>query len=97
MMNCGIILDIIDMSFENSFFDVIICNRLLEHIKDDQKAMSELFRVLNPKEIAILQVPISKIVKNPLKILHLLILKIEKNILGKKTMLEYMEKIIKRD
>jgi ubiquinone/menaquinone biosynthesis C-methylase UbiE len=48
------------MRFEDNFFDVIICNHVLEHVKDDQKAMSELFRVLNPKGIAILQVPIYK-------------------------------------
>ncbi len=39
---------------------MIICSHVLEHIVDDQKAMSELFRVLKPKCFAILQVPISK-------------------------------------
>ena len=59
-MNCDIRLDIADMNFEDNFFDVIICSHVLEHVKDDQKAMHELFRVLKPKGIAILQVPISK-------------------------------------
>jgi len=42
------------------FFDIIICNHVLEHVKDDRKAMYELCKVLKPKGIAILQVPISK-------------------------------------
>ena len=58
--NCDIRLDITDMNFKDSLFDVIICSHVLEHIKDDRKAISELFRVLKPKGFAILQVPISK-------------------------------------
>ena len=60
LMNCDIRLDITDMNFEYNFFDVIICNYVLEHIVDDRKAMRELFRVLKPKGFAILQVSISK-------------------------------------
>lgn len=50
--------DIMDLPFENESFDVIFCNHVLEHIIDDRKAMSELYRVLKPKGWAILQVPI---------------------------------------
>ena len=57
--DCDIKLDITDMNFEDNFFDLIICSHVLEHIIDDRKAMHELFRVLKPKGIAILQVPIS--------------------------------------
>jgi len=57
------VIDIADINFENNYFDFIICNHVLEHVKDDRKAMSELFRVLKPKGFAILQVPISKNVK----------------------------------
>ena len=32
LMNCDIRLDITDMNFEDNFFDVIICNHVLEHI-----------------------------------------------------------------
>ena len=38
---------------------MIICNHVLEHIVNDCKAMRELYRVLKPGGIAILQVPIS--------------------------------------
>jgi ubiquinone/menaquinone biosynthesis C-methylase UbiE len=59
-MNCDIRIDIKDMNFEDNFFDVIICNHVLEHIVDDRKAMREFFRVLRPEGFVILQVPISK-------------------------------------
>jgi ubiquinone/menaquinone biosynthesis C-methylase UbiE len=59
-VNCDIRVDITDMNFEDDFFDVIICNHVLEHIVDDRKAIRVLFRVLKPEGIAILQVPISK-------------------------------------
>jgi len=48
LMNCNIRLDITDMNLEDNFFNVTICNHVLEHIVDDRKAMSELFRVLRP-------------------------------------------------
>ncbi len=52
-------LDITKLNFEDNFFDVIICNHVLEHIPDDIKALNELYRVLKPNGYAILQVPIS--------------------------------------
>ena len=50
--------DICKMPFDDNFFDLILCNHVLEHIDDDKKAMQELFRVLNKNGTAILQVPI---------------------------------------
>ena len=52
-------MDITEIKYEDNSFDVIICNHVLEHIPDDRKAMSELYRVLKPAGWAILQVPIS--------------------------------------
>lgn len=49
--------DICDLPFENETFDFILCNHVLEHIKDDKKAMRELYRVLTPGGVAITQVP----------------------------------------
>ena len=49
--------DICDLPFQDNEFDVILCNHVLEHIPDDTKAMQELFRVLKPKGMAILQIP----------------------------------------
>ena len=50
--------DICKMPFKNNFFDLILCNHVLEHIVDDRLAMMEIFRVLKPNGTAILQVPI---------------------------------------
>lgn len=52
-------MDITKINYPADTFDVIICNHVLEHIIDDRKAMSELYRVLRPGGWAILQVPIS--------------------------------------
>lgn len=49
--------DICALPFENESFDVIICNHVLEHIPNDTKAMQELYRILSPGGMAILQVP----------------------------------------
>ncbi|GGE12246.1 class I SAM-dependent methyltransferase [Psychroflexus salis] len=49
--------DICDLPFEENSFDCILCNHVLEHIPDDEKAMKELYRILKPKGMAILQIP----------------------------------------
>lgn len=49
--------DICNLPFDDNMYDVILCNHVLEHIPDDKKAMQELFRVLKPGGMAILQVP----------------------------------------
>lgn len=49
--------DICNLPFEDGRFDVVFCNHVLEHIKDDKKAMQELFRVMAPQGWGIFQVP----------------------------------------
>jgi SAM-dependent methyltransferase len=49
--------DICDLPFEDNQYDIILCNHVLEHIPDDTKAMQELYRVLKPGGMAILQIP----------------------------------------
>ncbi|MGY6649510.1 class I SAM-dependent methyltransferase [Wenyingzhuangia sp. IMCC45574] len=49
--------DICALPFEDNSYDVIFCNHVLEHIPDDAKAMSELYRVLKPGGWGIFQVP----------------------------------------
>ena len=39
-------------------FDVIICNHVLEHIKDDGTALKEIFRTLKTGGFAVLQIPL---------------------------------------
>jgi len=50
--------DICDLPFDDTSFDWILCNHVLEHIPNDTKAMQELYRVLKPGGIALLQVPL---------------------------------------
>lgn len=50
--------NILSLPFEDESFDVIFCNHVLEHIEDDRKAMSELYRVMKKGGFGILQVPI---------------------------------------
>ncbi len=49
--------DICNLPFGDNEYDIIFCNHVLEHIADDTKAMQELFRVLKPGGMAILQIP----------------------------------------
>jgi SAM-dependent methyltransferase len=49
--------DICNLPFKANSYDVIFCNHVLEHIPDDTKAMQELYRVLKPGGLAILQIP----------------------------------------
>ena len=50
-------MDIHEMPFREDQFDVVLCNHVLEHVKDDIKAMREIRRVLRPGGWAILLVP----------------------------------------
>jgi ubiquinone/menaquinone biosynthesis C-methylase UbiE len=50
-------MDIHQIPFEKNTFDVVLCNHVLEHVKDDIRAMAEIHRVLKPNGFAILQVP----------------------------------------
>ena len=49
--------DICDLPFNENTYDIIFCNHVLEHIPNDTKAMQELYRVLKPGGMAILQIP----------------------------------------
>ncbi|REE80879.1 methyltransferase family protein [Lutibacter oceani] len=49
--------DICNLPFEDNSFDIVFCNHVLEHIEDDKKAMSELYRVLKVGGMGIFQIP----------------------------------------
>jgi SAM-dependent methyltransferase len=51
-------MDLTRTDLPDGKFDAILCNHVLEHIGDDRKAMTELFRILKPGGWAIVQVPI---------------------------------------
>ena len=50
--------DLTSLSFKDNSFDFIFASHVLEHIKDDLSALSEMKRVLKPGGIAVIPVPI---------------------------------------
>ena len=50
-------MDITQICCADSSFSVIYCSHVLEHIRDDRKAIAELYRVLKSDGWALLQVP----------------------------------------
>jgi SAM-dependent methyltransferase len=50
-------VDLLDMQFDDASFDTIIVHNVLEHVKDDHRALTELARVVKPDGRVILSVP----------------------------------------
>ena len=50
-------MDITALPFRDNSFDVVICSEVLEHIPDDEKAVSELIRIVKPGQILAVSVP----------------------------------------
>ncbi len=50
-------MDVTCLPFKDSSFDAVICSEVLEHIGDDDSAVSELIRVLKPGRILAVSVP----------------------------------------
>lgn len=50
-------VDLLNMQFDNASFDTIILHNVLEHVGDDHRALTELFRVVRPDGRVILSVP----------------------------------------
>jgi hypothetical protein len=51
-------MDITQIPYAENTVDIILCSHILEHIPDDHKAMTELYRILKSGGWAIIQVPI---------------------------------------
>lgn len=51
-------MDITDIQYDDCTFDFILCSHVLEHIPQDRKAISELFRVLKIGGKALILVPV---------------------------------------
>ena len=69
--DCMVKMDITKIQYPNHSFDVIYCSHVLEHIRDDRKAMQELFRVLKPHGWAVLQVPLCSNLETTLEDKHI--------------------------
>jgi SAM-dependent methyltransferase len=53
-------MNAIQMGFPDNTFDFIICSHVLEHIKEDLRAIEEMFRVLNSEGVCYIMVPLHK-------------------------------------
>jgi SAM-dependent methyltransferase len=53
-------MDITAMASGEARFDLVLCSHVLEHVPDDRRAMKEIFRVLRPRGLAILQQPVDQ-------------------------------------
>ena len=53
-------MDVHNIPFNDNEFDVVICNHVLEHVRDDKKVMEEFYRVMKKGGWGIFQVPINK-------------------------------------
>ena len=53
--------DVCDMPFDDESFDLVIATDIVEHVDDDRKALSEIYRVLKPGSHAIITVPAFKL------------------------------------
>lgn len=52
-------VDITQLPFETASFDFVFASHVLEHIRDDAAALSEIRRILKPGGIAVLPVPLT--------------------------------------
>lgn len=52
--------DIAAIPYPEDFFDIILCNHVLEHVENDRKAMQELYRVMRFGGWGVFQVPLDK-------------------------------------
>lgn len=50
--------DLHDIPLEDNQYEVIFCNHVMEHVKDDLRCMQELLRIMKPGGWGIMQVPI---------------------------------------
>ena len=51
-------VDIMDLPFDDEYFDFFVCSHVLEHVKNDDWALGELYRIVKPGGCGILVVPI---------------------------------------
>ena len=57
-------IDITSIDFEDNYFDILICNHVIEHVTDYAAALKEISRVIKRNGIAILQTPYSELLNN---------------------------------
>ncbi len=59
--------DFTSMSFKDHYFDIILANQVMEHIKDEQKFLSEIKRCLKDDGCAIINIPYNSLLEETLE------------------------------
>ena len=75
-------IDLCDLPFADNSFDLSICSHVLEHIPDDRKAITELYRVMKPGCRALVLVPIFYDLKKTFEDPHVVSPKQRKKLFG---------------
>ncbi|MEO0787752.1 MAG: methyltransferase domain-containing protein [Bacteroidota bacterium] len=65
-------IDLTNNKLADQSFNLIICYHILEHIDDDKTAMTELFRLLKPGGLAIIQTPFHSQFGDALELPHVI-------------------------
>lgn len=52
--------DLRNTSFENNYFDVMVCAAVLDDIKETEQAIKEIYRIIKPGGIVFITIPIYK-------------------------------------
>lgn len=50
-------MDLRNLQYKDNSFDIVVCSAVLEHIKEDFVAMTEMYRVLKPTGVALMEIP----------------------------------------
>jgi SAM-dependent methyltransferase len=54
----GATMDATRLAFADESFDIVICSHVLEHVREDRRALAEMARVLRPGGRAVIMVPL---------------------------------------
>ena len=54
----ALVMSVTDIALKSESIPAIVCSEVIEHVKDDQKALQEMYRVLEPGGSLILTVPV---------------------------------------
>ncbi|KKS89839.1 MAG: Methyltransferase type 11 [Parcubacteria group bacterium GW2011_GWF2_43_11] len=65
----SVIGDVVNLPFENNLFDLLAGFEVLEHIENDEKAFSEIARVLKPSGFFLFSVPLRQELFNEIDLL----------------------------
>lgn len=61
-------LNIEALPFDDGSFDLVICNHVLEHVGDPQRALAEFHRCLSPGGVVVAQTPYSPVLKHTMEL-----------------------------